>query len=305
MSRISSPVTWVGGKGRLLKHILPLIQPRPGEMLYVEPFGGSGVVLINKEPHSSETYNDTDGDLVNLFRVIRDPDGVVHLWWELVNTQISREEFTDAIKAADPNYSPIDRVKRAAQFVIRCRQRFGGGMTGAVRTDTPRSWGTTRKTSRDMNECVSKWLNTMLGLPAIHRRLSTVVVDNQDAERCIRQWDMPCTLFYVDPPYVGHEAYYQGGFDEAAHRKLAVALNELQGRAVVSYYPCPLVDELYPKARWHRIFIKTFASACGNAPRDPSGKPQKVREAQKRTELILCNFDPRTRKRLHSSVVAQ
>lgn len=299
MKRISSPVTWVGGKGRLLKHILPLIQPRPGEMIYVEPFGGSGVVLINKDRHPSETYNDTDGDLVNLFRIIRDPDGVVHLWWELVNTQVSRQEFSDSIETArkGPDFSPADPVKRAAQFVVRCRQRFGGGMTGASRTDSPRSWGTTRQSSRGMNEGVAKWLATMLGLPAIHQRLATVVVDQQDAVRCVQQWDTPSTLFYCDPPYVSHEDYYQGGFNEESHRRLAQTLNLIQGKAVVSYYPCKLVDELYPAARWTRIRVQTFATACGNRPRDPSGKVKTLSDCQRRTELILCNFDPKTRKR--------
>lgn len=127
-SKLPSPVTWIGGKGRMLKKLEPFIEVHPGEINYVEPFGGSGVVLLNKAPHPSETYNDTDGDLVNLFRVIRDPDGVVHLWWELINTPVSRMEFADSLKAG--KHSPLNPVQQAAQFVIRCRQRFGGGMTG-------------------------------------------------------------------------------------------------------------------------------------------------------------------------------
>ena len=292
----------MGGKTRLLPHILPLIQPAPGETSYIEVFGGSGVVLLNKKPRPSETYNDTDGDLVNLFRTLRDPDGVVHLWWELVNTQISRQEFADAIELAQKaaEYSPSNPVKRAASFVIRCRQRFGGGQTGA-RNDTARAWGTTRQSSREMNGCVSKWLSIMLALPTVHRRLSTVVVDQQDAVRCVQQWDQPSALIYADPPYVGHEAYYQGGFGLEDHKRLAAALNAMQGRAVLSYYPCPLVDELYPRDRWHRKEVQVFATACGNKARDPNEKSKALTECRKRTELILTNFDPKTRKRLKTS----
>lgn len=237
MPRLASPISWIGGKARLLRHILPLIKPHPGEQIYVEPFGGSGVVLINKDPHPCEAYNDTDGDLVNLFRIIRDPDGVVHLWWELVNTPVSREEFRDALAAAGKNYSPLSPVKRAAAFVVRCRQRFGGAQTGSTHTDTDRCWGTTRGSSRGMSSHVSRWLKALEDLPQVHRRLATVVVDEQDGIRCIRQWDGVQTLFYVDPPYVGAEDYYQGGFQAEDHQRLSEALNGLQGKVVLSYYP--------------------------------------------------------------------
>lgn len=296
--KVASPVTWVGGKGRLLKHILPFIEPHPGESVYVEPFGGSGVVLINKERHPCECYNDTDGDLVNLFRVIRDPDGVVHLWWELINTPVSRQEFRDALELGRQPHSPLTPVQKAASFVTRCRQRFGGGMTGTAHSDNDRSWGTTRMSNRGMGSTVSRWLTALEDFPAVHRRVATVVVDQQDAVRCVGQWDSPSTLFYCDPPYVGHEDYYQGGFDEAAHKRLAEALNAAQGRAVVSYYPCDLVEELYPAKRWRRHRVETIATACGNKKRDPNGKAPKARECQKRIELILTNFDPRTRRKL-------
>lgn len=298
MERLSSPITWVGGKGRLLKHILPLIQPAPGELSYVEPFGGSGVVLLNKTPHPSETYNDTDGDLVNLFRVLRDPDGVVHLWWHLVNTPVARAEFRDALEAKKSEFSPVDPVQRAAAFVIRCRQRFGGGMSGQAHADTDRCWGTARQSSRDMNSSVSRWLSAMTALPEVHRRLATVVIDQQDAARCIRQWDNPSTLFYVDPPYVGAEDYYEGCFGPDHHAQIAQALNGCLGRAVLSYYPCDLVAKLYPESRWRRIAVKTLATACGNRPRDPNGAALPRKQGQERTELILTNFDIRTRRRI-------
>ena len=293
--RLSSPVTWIGGKGRLLKHILPLIRPCPGESLFVEPCGGSGVVMINKEPHPSETYNDTDGDLVNLFRVIRDPDGVVHLWWELINTPVSRAEFRDSLKVNE--YSPESPVQRAAAFVIRCRQRFGGGHSG-LRADSDRSWGTARSSARGVNDCVSRWLGTMLGLPIIHRRLSTVVIDQQDFERCIRQWDSPSTLFYIDPPYVGTEGYYRAAFKTDDHARLADLLSGLQGRAVLSYYACREVDALYPDARWQRLRIRSRQTASGHAPRDPNGPAGAMKASSQRTELILTNFDRRTRRKL-------
>jgi len=300
--KLPSPVTWIGGKSRLLKRILPYLQPVAGEIIFVDVFGGSGVVTLNKAPHASEVYNDTDSDLVNLFRILRDPDGAVHLWWELINTPFSREEFGEALQAA--KFSPENPVIRAARFVVRCRQRFGGGQPGQAMSDTVRCWGTTRKTGRKyLNDNVSKWLSVMLELPRVHRRLATVVIDSQDAIRCIGQWDTSQTLFYCDPPYIGHEAYYQGGFDDTAHKRLAEALNGIAGRAVLSYYPHALVDKYYPKDRWHRIAIRTIATASGNRKHDPGDTTiQAARPCQYRTELVLMNFDPRSRRRLGHSV---
>ncbi|WP_253185449.1 DNA adenine methylase [Burkholderia plantarii] len=44
----------------------------PSHEIYVEPFGGSAAVLLQKPRSRLEIYNDLDGEIVNLFRVVRD-----------------------------------------------------------------------------------------------------------------------------------------------------------------------------------------------------------------------------------------
>ncbi|WP_370635630.1 DNA adenine methylase [Lysinibacillus sp. CD3-6] len=44
----------------------------PKHEVYLEPFFGSGAVLFNKPAARIETINDLDGNIVNLFKVIRD-----------------------------------------------------------------------------------------------------------------------------------------------------------------------------------------------------------------------------------------
>lgn len=68
-----------------------IISHMPPHKTYLEPFFGSGAVFFNKPPSELETINDLDGDVVNLFRVIRDrPKELAHLvrW-----TPYSREEY--------------------------------------------------------------------------------------------------------------------------------------------------------------------------------------------------------------------
>ena len=44
-------------------------------MIYVEVFGGGGSVLLNKERSAREVLNDANGNLINLYRVVREHPG--------------------------------------------------------------------------------------------------------------------------------------------------------------------------------------------------------------------------------------
>jgi len=62
-------IPWYGGKQRIAADIIPFF---PAHRTYVEVFGGTGAVLLQKEPSPVEVYNDLNGALVNMFRVVRD-----------------------------------------------------------------------------------------------------------------------------------------------------------------------------------------------------------------------------------------
>ena len=49
-----------------------IISHMPAHTTYLEPFFGSGAVLFSKERSRIETVNDLDGEIVNLFRMIRE-----------------------------------------------------------------------------------------------------------------------------------------------------------------------------------------------------------------------------------------
>ena len=97
-------------------------------------------------------------------------------------------------------------------------------------------------------------------------------ISKEGLERAVR-------FFYCDPPYVGHEELYQGGFKKEDHQRLANTLNSIKGRAMISYYEEPLIDELYPG--WHKEkFIRS--STIRNI-----GDGEKL---PRRTELLLTNY---------------
>lgn len=66
------PMPWVGNKEKLLPYIHSILPPKYSQ--YLEPFGGSGAMLLSLPHRSSrlDIYNDFNNDLTNLFLCIRD-----------------------------------------------------------------------------------------------------------------------------------------------------------------------------------------------------------------------------------------
>lgn len=64
--------------------------------------------------------------------------------------------------------------------------------------------------------------------------------DNGDFRDIVRVYDSPTTLFYVYPPYYRRGKYYaltevDKEEPEQFHRELAEILNNIQGKAIISY----------------------------------------------------------------------
>lgn len=74
---ISAPFPWMGGKSRVAADVWR----RFGTVAnYVEPFFGSGAVLLGRpDPSGPETVNDADGYVANFWRAVAaDPEAVAH-----------------------------------------------------------------------------------------------------------------------------------------------------------------------------------------------------------------------------------
>lgn len=90
-------IRYHGGKFRLAPWI---IEQMPEHVCYVEPFGGAAGVLLQKPRSYSEVYNDLDGEVVNLFRVLRNPELNQRLQDACRLTPYSRDEFCHAHEPA-------------------------------------------------------------------------------------------------------------------------------------------------------------------------------------------------------------
>lgn len=244
-----------GGKWRLAPWI---ISHFPEHRIYVEPFGGAGSVLMRKPRSFSEIYNDLDGDVVNVFRVLRDPLLSEQLRRACALTPYSRREFRGSY---EPSADPVEQARRT---VMRTYMAHG---TTARRSNMSGF----RARSRQQNQSSAvDWANWPAAVPAMVDRLRGVTIEDRDALEVIAQQDAHDTLFYLDPPYPWgtrqaammwpsrRDKAYACELTDDGHRKLAEQLTRVAGRVIVSGYACDLYDrELYPS--WRRVEKKAMA----------------------------------------------
>ncbi len=244
-----------GGKWRLAPWV---ISHFPSHRIYVEPFGGAASVLLRKPRTYAEVYNDLDGEVVNVFRVLRDPETAARLAEILTLTPFARDEFVSAYDEPTPE----DPVERARRTIIKSFMGFGSsaihdvfprGMRTRASTWTPPT-GFRSNSSRSGTTAAKDWANYPPLLAGFCERLKGVVVENRPALEVIAQHDRHDTLFYVDPPYLGTlrnanrtqgKVYSHDMTGAEEHRALAEVLRGVEGMVVVSGYHSALYDELY------------------------------------------------------------
>ncbi|MGI2294152.1 DNA adenine methylase [Paenibacillus sp. GXUN7292] len=227
-----------------------IISHMPGHQTYCEPFFGSGAVLFSKTRSRLETVNDIDGEIVNLFRIIRErPDELAHvIQW----TPHSRQEYYESYEPA------ADDLERARRLVVRLWQGRGG------KTAHRTGW-------RSMIECNGplpgkEWISFPDKIHAVAERLQGVQIECQPAAELLQRYKRPDVLIYADPPYV-HDTRtttsYRHEMSNQDHVELLDQLDAHPGPVLLSGYAHPLYDD-----RLHHWRRETrLAKAEGGASR--------------------------------------
>jgi len=263
-----------GGKWRLAPWI---ISHFPQHRVYVEPFGGAASVLLRKPRSYAEVWNDMDSEIVNLFRVLRDPAQANELVRLVTLTPYAREEFDESAILAD------DPVEQARRTLVRASMGYS---TGA---QLPYGTGFRGNVTRSYTTPALDWRNYPQALEAAIDRLRGVVIEHRPALDVIQQYDTANTLFYADPPYVWETRNqrnagmtYRFEMTDDQHRMLAGVLRQVRGMVVLSGYPCRLYDELY--GDWQCVTRSAHADG-----------------AKDRTEALWINHNGITQKELWSA----
>ena len=209
------PIPWVGGKEKLIPFILQVFPPKLSQ--YVEPFGGSGAVLLAlpREKGRLDIYNDLNSDLANLFVCIRDK--CLALLRELKLLPIhSRAEFdflkdftahkelyfkNIAEEAAVLNDRTCFTEEQAAELLPLLRERaelFDVRRAAAYFTCSRRSFNGTTNTFGVKACNIVSFLRLV---SEASERLKDVVIENRNGIQIIKERDRQDGLIYCDPPY--------------------------------------------------------------------------------------------------------
>lgn len=259
-------IRYPGSKWGTADWIISYFPDHYEKLVYVEPFSGSAAVFFSKRPSVVETINDLDGDVVNLFRVLRDRPEDLKRQLEL--TPYSREEY-------DLSFEPCkDPLEQARRYIVRTTQAIGAKLNGKC--------GWRNHKQMRIGGTVCKWAGITDNIEAATARLrgsttNLVQIEHMDALRLIERYDNKDVLMYLDPPYVlsarKSGKLYRHEMDDAAHIRLLELITRSKASIVLSGYRSELYDNALQG--WHRFTTMSQTTSTAMAE-----------------ETIWLNYDP-------------
>lgn len=247
-------IPYIGGKHRIAKRLAEFCRAM-GADLVVDVFGGSAAVSLAcaGAGFHKRIYNDIDGDLVNLFRVISDRaqrrELLRLLRWTPPSRQVFRDDYQVYLRGAFSFRNINCPVQRARATFYRHHFSFGGKVKcGGFSISVLDRHG--------VKEAV-RYRNAMRRLAAIGEFFRDTVIEQLHfAELITLYGDKPNCVLFVDPPYFGTEQYYSQPFGTGDHVFLANQLAGCRAAVVATYYDAPLIRELYPEPTWNWSHIQ-------------------------------------------------
>lgn len=259
---MQTPITYYGGKQRLVSTILPLI---PEHTSYIEPFAGGAAILFAKPKSKVEVINDTNSEVVLFYKVVKTK--FAKLQKEIRATLHSRE------------------LHRKAKFIYAHPHVF---------TDIERAWalwvnsvmsyssilGSTWSCGFDSATSEKKVLSKKLSFTKeLADRLELVQIESRDALEVVLARDSPQAFFYLDPPYVGTSCGHYGGYTRDDFEKLLQTLSKIKGKFLLSSFPSDLLEKYSRKYKWKTKTMEMSLSVPGAR-----------KNGRKKIEVLTANY---------------
>ena len=214
-------------------------------------------MLLGKPESKFEVYNDIDGELVNLFRVIKNRpaelmlelgllplnsrsefnqwlhfhnggnDPAIHLGTqEMILDGTLPKEWAEEMKATLRRRANYREVRQATAFLMRVRNSY---------SSSGRSFACQPFNIRSLFDMI--WEMSF--------RLANVIIEQQSFEVLIPHYDRVDSFFYGDPPYYDSEYVYEAEFDWDHHVLLKETLAQCKGKWLISQVDCPEIRYLF------------------------------------------------------------
>lgn len=248
-------IPWIGGKRRLAKRIIPMF---PEHGCYVEPFCGAAAIYFLKDQAKTEVLNDINGELVNLYRVVKHhlEEFVREFKWSLTSRQMFKW-------LQDTPEETLTDIQRAARFFYLQKNAFGGKVSS-------QTFGTSSTKAPRLN-----LLRLEEDLSLAHLRLSQTFIEHLAWDKCITKYDRDHTLFYCDPPYYGAEGYGVD-FGIEQYDRMAELAKTIKGKMVISVNDIPEMRKAFAELSMESVDITYTVGGQG--------------KANKTAELIIRNW---------------
>lgn len=249
IKKVNTPFGYFGSKNKIA---LQLCSKLPPHTCWVEGFCGSAALTLAKRKSPIEVINDIDGEIINVFKQLRDNQNELCRLIEL--TPYSKDELENAREAC----SDDTKLERARKFLIQAMMAVNG-IFGKEKGGFSYSQSYSRN-ERDAR--VNRWYNLPDRLTDVIERLRDVRVDNRDAIKLVEMFvNRPATLIYLDPPYFANrtKGYTNDANDEIFHKKLLKVSMKARCMIFISGYENELYElMLTSKKGWSKRTIDTI-----------------------------------------------
>ena len=272
-----------GGKNSVVNKILPYI---PNHERYIEPFFGSGAVLLNKKASKMEVANDSEERIMALFQVIRDRPN--ELMEKLYATPYSKNEF---LYAKDILYSgewkKIDELEQARLVYVFLWMNLSVSFVERLTANNFKFPITTYNQA-------PRFRNHIAHIELLANRLLNVVFENCcGIDLITRSKGLSDTFIYCDPPYAistlrdKAQVYNSANRDEDSdlpwQNRFLDTVNESDAKILISGYKNPLyMDRL---SNWRLLSWKSKGLLARTSFRSEGF------EYKEREECLWMNYD--------------
>lgn len=239
----------MGGKFRQRTFLADIIQKQTFKT-YCEPFLGGGQVFLEmNQDDKLYVLNDINRDVYDLWNDMRTIDPEAVRKYQFIQ---SRETF-DSFK----NQQTINNIYK----------RFYRNLYLSLFSYSYNRIAFTPKYE-------TKGQHIKNNIEKLQNKMKDVVLLNEDYKYVIQKYDSPTSIFYLDPPYVNMEKYYEE--QSIDPYELANVCRTLQGKFILSYSNHPTVLEAF----WdEKFFISEVPMTYTSG-----------RKSKRTTEILISNF---------------